>query len=358
MRRILAAVGGFLLRATAPVRRILGRFVGGPGVRILGVFGLLVALYGLLIGSDPAAADSNFLSSIANRQGLYGIITLGAALVIITGGIDLSIGSVVGCAAVLFGILVYDGVHPYLAVPVVLLFGAAVGTANGLLITRLKLQPFLVTLCGMFVFRGVARLIGEPLRGTINLTAALRAHPEFEGPLDRLRYLLVGKDAELELLFPAQFIALLLLAGMVGFFLHRTAYGRYWYAIGHNELAARYAGVNVNRNRVAVYLICSTLAALTGVLVFLDTSTVQSNSAGESWELYAILGAVLGGCSLRGGEGTAIGMVLGAMVLPLLESVIRVRGLESNVIPAVIGLTLLLGTVVDELVRRRSRVHR
>ncbi|HSQ56332.1 MAG TPA: ABC transporter permease [Gemmata sp.] len=327
-------------------------------IRILGVLGLLVALYATLIGSNPAAADVNFLSSIANRQGEYGIITLGAALVIIIGGIDLSVGSVVGCAAVLFGILIHDGVHPYLALPTVLLFGAVVGLANGLLITRLKLQAFLVTLCGMFVFRGAARLIGEPLRGTINLTAALRVHPEFEGSMDNLRYLLIGKDSGLELLFPAQFILLLILAAAIGFFLHRTAYGRYWYAIGHNELAAKYAGVNVNRNRVAVYVVCSLLASLTGVLLFLDTSTVQSNSAGETWELYAILGAVLGGCSLRGGEGTAIGMVLGAMVLPLLESVIRFRGLESNVIPAVIGLTLLLGTIVDELIRRRSRVHR
>jgi ribose transport system permease protein len=327
-------------------------------IRIVGVLGLLVVLYAALIASNPAAGNAENLISVANLQGRFGIITLGAAIVIITGGIDLSIGSVVGCAAVLFGILVWDGIHPFLALPLVILFGASAGLANGLLITRLKLQPFLVTLCGMFIFRGAARLIGEPLRGTINETQAVRAHPEFQGPLDSLRYALIGKDASGELIFPAQFILLLLLAGVLGFFLHRTAYGRYWYAIGHNELAAKYAGVNVNRNRVAVYVVCSALAALTGVLVFLDTSTVQSNSAGETWELYAILGAVLGGCSLRGGEGTAVGMVLGAMVLPLLVNLIGFRGIESNVIPAVIGLTLLVGTIVDELIRRRGRVHR
>ena len=148
------------------------------------------------------------------------------------------------------------------------------------------------------------------------------------------------------------------LAALMGFFLHRTAYGRYWYAIGHNELAAKYAGVNVNRQRTIVYVICSALASLGGVMLFLDTSTIQADSGGAGLELYAILGAVLGGCSLRGGEGTAVGIVLGAMVLPVLETLVSFRGLRNNVIPAVIGLTLLFGTIVDELIRRRSRVHR
>src|SRR5690606_9519769 len=108
-------------------------------------------------------------------------------------------------------------------------------------------------------------------------------------------------------------------------FLHRTAHGRYWYAIGHNETAARYAGVAVNRQRVAVYVICSTLSSLAGVLLFLDMPSILSDSSAMYLELYAILGAVLGGCSLRGGEGTAIGMVLGAMVLPVLENVVSLR---------------------------------
>ena len=91
------------------------------------------------------------------------------------------------------------------------------------------------------------------------------------------------------------------------------------------------------------------------MLLFLDTPSVQSDSGGFSLELYAILGAVLGGCSLRGGEGTAVGMVLGAMVLPVLENLVNFRGDKSDVIPAVIGLTLLFGTIVDELIRRRSQ---
>lgn len=324
--------------------------------RILGVLGLLIVLYAVLIESNPAAGSMRNLTYTANIQGRYGIITLGAALVIIVGGIDLSIGSVVGCSAVLFGVLIEQGVHPYAAVGWVLLFGSGIGLINGLLITQLRLQPFLVTLCGMFVYRGVGRMIGGT--GSINLPARDAAPPNVEAAIDTLTYLLLGKNEKGVLLFPAMFVVLLVLAAVVGFFLHRTAYGRYWYAIGHNELAAKYAGVNVDRQRTIVYIVSSTLAALVGILLLLDSSTINSDSVGAGWELYAILGAVLGGCSLRGGEGMAVGMVLGAMVLPVLESLVSFQGLKNNVIPAVIGLTLLFGTIVDELIRRRSRVHR
>ena len=327
--------------------------------RILGVLGLLVVLYSALIASDPNAGRPDNLTSVANLQGRYGVVTLGAALVIIVGGIDLSVGAVVGCAAVLFGVLMHDGVHPYVAVPLVVLFGGMIGLTNGLLITRLKLQPFLVTLCGMFIFRGIARLIAQPVRGTVGITSVIEAQREFNDPLRTLRYLLIGKaPSDGELLFPAQFILLLILAAVVGFFLHRTAYGRYWYAIGHSELAAKYAGVNVNRQRVSIYVVCSALAGFGGILLFLDAPSVQSDNAGNAYELYAILGAVLGGCSLRGGEGTAVGMVLGAMVLPLLENLVTFQGAKNDVIPVVIGMTLLFGAIVDELIRQRSRVHR
>lgn len=319
--------------------------------RVLGVFGLLVALYAALVLSNPSAGRLDNLIDVANIQGRYGLITLGAALVIIVGGIDLSIGSICGCAAVLFGVLMESGVPPLAALLVTLAGGLATGAGNGLLITRLRLQPFLVTLCGMFIYRGVARLLGS----TVSRSRVVEQHPEFLDSLRQLRYWLIGKDASGELLFPAQFFLLLLLAGLLGYVLHRTAYGRYWYAIGYNDQAARYAGVAVDRHRVVVYMLCSFLAALAGALLLLDMPSVQSDSGGVGLELYAILGAVLGGCSLRGGEGTAVGIVLGAMVLPVLENLVSFRGLTSDVIPAVIGLTLLLGTMLDEWIRRRTR---
>lgn len=324
--------------------------------RILGIIGIVAVLYTALLASTPPARATDNLTDVANLQGQYGIITLGAALVIIVGGIDLSIGSVVGCAAVLFAVVMREGIHPYLALPLVLLFGAVIGLVNGLLITRLKLQAFLVTLCGMFVYRGLARLLGGTVsRIWVTDERDPAAHPEFDSAIRTLRSILVGKNTVGELVFPGEFVLLLVLAAVLGFFLHRSAYGRYWYAIGHNELAAEYAGVNVNRQRVIVYVTCSTLAALAGVLLFLNSPNVDSNASGTSWELYAILGAVLGGCSLRGGEGTAVGMVLGAMVMPVVDNFVNLRGLKSNAIPAVIGLTLLVGTIIDEVIRRRSK---
>lgn len=322
--------------------------------RILGVLVLLVGLYVALFTTVEGADSIRNLSVVANRQGFLGIVTLGAALVIISGGIDLSIGSVIGFGVVLFAYLMQSGVHPFAAATLVTLSGAAIGLLNGLLITKLKLQAFLVTLCGMFVYRGLARLLG----GSVNLTNVREAQPGFTAPLEQLRKILVGKDATGAISFPVEFVILLVLAAAVGFFLHRTAYGRYWYAIGHNDLAARYAGVNVDRHRIAVYVICSTFAAFAGVLLLLDYSSLRSDNAGIGLELEAITGAVLGGCSIRGGEGTIVGIVLGAMVMPVLNNLITLNGLGSDIIPVIVGLTLLIGTTVDELIRRRSRVNR
>ena len=354
------------LRGWAGLFVAIHRFFRGnrTAAQLLGVTGLLVVLYALLFNTHEKAGEVSNLIDVANYQGRYGLITLGVALVIITGGIDLSIGSVVGCGAILFGVLTVKGVHPYQAVPLVVLFGVGVGLANGLLVTRLKLQPFLVTLCGMFIIRGVAQLLGRETAttggtgGTVSIGETLRVHDEFRGAINNLRYVLIGKDARGELVFPAMFVLLLIAAAVIGFFLHRTAYGRYWYAIGHNELAAKYAGVNVNRHRLVVYVVCSALAGLVGVLLFLNEGTAQSDNAGEVWELYAILGAVLGGCSLRGGEGTVIGMILGAMVLPVIRNIVDFWPAKSDIIPFIVGLTLLVGTIIDELIRRRSRVHR
>jgi ribose transport system permease protein len=323
--------------------------------RIAGVVILLVVLYAALFASDPNAGKPGNLIDVANRQGFYAVLTLGVALLIVTGGIDLSIGSVVGLSAVTFGVLMQDGVHPYAAMSAAIGVGIVIGLVNGLLVTKLKLQAFLVTLCGLFVYRGVSRqLTNSP----VGLQKVLNAHPDFVGPIGNLRNLFIGKDADGALSFPMLVVVAVVLTVVVGVFLHRSVYGRYWYAIGYNEQAARYAGINVDRQKLAVYVLCSTLAAFAGVLLLLDYGTAAPESAGESLELYAITGAVLGGCSLRGGEGTAIGILLGAAVLPLLRNLLLFLEIKDAMLPSVIGLTLLLGTIADEFFRRRSRVNK
>jgi ribose transport system permease protein len=336
--------------------------------RILGVVTLLLTMYVLLYLSDPkkALGWSN-QKDVLGQQAFFGVLTLGVGVLIISGGIDLSIGSVVGLSAIGFGVLMRDAkLPPMLSLLVVLFGGVVIGLVHGLLVTRLKLQPFLVTLCGLFIYRGLARIIGQ--EKTVGIQEIRVSVPDFADSLNFLRTNLIGKDLDGELNFPMQIVVLLVLTILVGIVLHGSVYGRYCYAIGHNEVAARYAGINTDRQRLWVYVLCSTLAALGGVLTILDYGSVTPAQSGETWELYAITGAVLGGCTLRGGEGTVIGMALGAAVLPLLRNLITFVGATEfvqkiipkidSVIPVIIGLTLLLGTIVDEFFRRRSNTRK
>jgi ribose transport system permease protein len=230
-----------------------------------------------------------------------------------------------------------------------------IGAIHGLLVTQRGVQAFLVTLCGMFVYRGLARTI---CAGSTGMETVSLKHEEFRESLRQLRLWLTGIGLDERLSFPAQFVVMLTLAGVAAVFLHRSAFGRYWYAIGYNQQAAQYAGVTVWRHKVAVFCVCSMLASLAGVVRFLSAGSVAPSSEGQSYELYAITAAVLGGVSLRGGEGTAVGMVLGAMVLPVVNTLMNFTECPPAWEPWIIGLILLFGTVADELIRRRSKVNR
>lgn len=340
--------------------------------------GVAVLLSGLIVGlgmsSENAFGRSNIVT-VLNRHGELGIICVGAALLIITGGIDLSVGSLVGLAAVSFGVLMEGGMPPLLALSTVLLVGLVVGVAHGLLVTQMRLQPFLVTLCGMFVYRGLARTVCKGGTGRVAVETAVGsaakeqavasgagteqaaeagrvAADTVNGSIMDLRFWLTGKDLTEREVFPAQLVLMLVLAAVAAVFLHRSAFGRYWYAIGYNAQATKYAGVNVWRHQVSVFAICSLLAALAGVMLFLYAGSVKPTDAGQEYELYAITAVVLGGVSLRGGEGTAIGVVLGAMVLPVVRTLMNFTQTPSDWVPWMIGLILLLGTIVDELIRR------
>jgi ribose transport system permease protein len=314
--------------------------------RLLGILLMVALLYGGLMLLDENARSVSNQQTIANRLGFYGVLTVGVGILIIAGGIDLSIGSVVGLGAVCFALLLEQQVPPSLAAGIVLLGSALIGLIHGLLVTQLGLQPFLVTLCGLFIYRGIARSItkvsvGLDIRG---------APPEFKERIEQMRQLLMGTHLGI----PNQLLLLIGVSIVLALFLHGTRYGRYLFAIGANEDAARYAGIPTKRYKILAYVICSALAGLGSVLYILDNRTANATSAGSWLELYAITGAVLGGCSLRGGEGTVPGMFLGAAVLPLLRQVCSFGELSSELEYAVIGAALLLGTIADELLKRRT----
>ena len=336
--------------------------------RLAGIGTLLIVLYVSLYYADPKehrAFSTTNLIDVTNRQGLYGVITIGVAVLIITGAIDLSIGSVVGFSAVALGMMMTSGInlrgvhtgpiHPFLAVPITLLMGVVIGLVNGLLVTRLKLQSFLVTLCGLFVYRGLARYM---TLSPVGIEGMLAANPSFRDSLNALRKILIGKNADRVLNFPMEMVVLIVICIVLGLILRKSVVGRYWYAIGYNESAARYSGIATDRYRLVGFVISSLLASLCGVMLLLDYGTANPTDAGETWELYAITGAVLGGCSLRGGEGTIVGAFLGALVLPVLKNLVSFWEVPDAVIPAVIGVTLLLGTIADEFFRRRSALKK
>ncbi len=310
--------------------------------KIAGISGVLVAVFVLTAVLEPNFLTGYNLQNTLRWTGLFGIISIGAAFVIIAGGIDLSTGSVVGLIGVMVPLLLADQGW---SVPVVLTaaLGAAlaIGLLHGALVTRLRLQPFVVTLCGLLIYRGLARWItGDQTQG-------------FGMGFDGLRQLAIGRiSVTASFGIPIPFLIMLVLAVLSALLLNRTVWGRYIKALGHNEEAARYSGINTRRMVVVAYVIAALTAALGGLLFALDVNSVQPAAQGGFYELYAIAAAVLGGCSLRGGEGSIAGVVIGAAVLRLLYNAINILGIPTQLEFAIIGAVILCGVAADEIVRR------
>jgi ribose transport system permease protein len=310
--------------------------------KILGIAGLLVAVFTLTAVLEPNFITAYNLQNTLRWTGLFGIISIGAAFVIITGGIDLSVGSVVGLVGVLLPIFLVDYGWPVAwGLVAVLAVALLIGVLHGLLITKLRLQPFVVTLCGLLFYRGIARwLSGDQTQG-------------FGAAFDGLRQLAIGRIPITDSFgIPMPILTLTVLALLAGLFLNRTTWGRYMMALGHNEEAARYSGINTDRMVVLAYVIGGFTAGVGGILFALDVNSVQPAVHGNFYELYAIAAAVLGGCSLRGGEGTILGVVIGAAVMRVLYNAINILGIPTQLEFAIIGAVILLGAIADELVKR------
>lgn len=315
----------------------------------LGIFLIVLAVFlATCLFSDNFFTFYN-LFNLIERSSLYAIIGIGVAFVIITGGIDLSIGSLIGLTAIVLPYLVIARELP-LAVGLFGIFAlaAVVGLMHGLLITKLGLQPFVVTLCGLLIYRGAARwLVADKTMGY--------GAEQFQG-----LKILVGDMSQLPGLDGVEWakhvpVVLLILIGigvLASIFLNKTIYGRYLLALGRNEQAARFSGINTTIMIILAYVICSLITGLGGLLFALEYGSIQPDSFGNFYELYAIAAAVLGGCSLRGGEGSILGIVLGATLMRLLMNSINMLGIDDQLEFTVIGVVILCGVVVDEVVKR------
>jgi ribose transport system permease protein len=310
--------------------------------KILGILGLLVAVLILTAIVEPRFLTAYNIQNTIRWTSLFGIISIGAAFVIITGGIDLSMGSLVGLVGVLLPLLLTgQGWSVPAALGAVLLVALGIGFLHGVLITKMRLQPFVVTLCGLLFYRGFARwLTGDATQG-------------FGSQYEGLRQLAIGRIPITDSFgLPMPFVVLVALGLLAGLFLNYTVWGRYLLALGRNEEAARYSGIDTPRMVILAYVIAAFTSGVGGVLFALDVNSVQPAVHGNFYELYAIAAAVLGGCSLRGGEGTILGVLIGAAVMRVLYNAINILGIPTQLEFAIIGAVILLGVMTDELVRR------
>ena len=311
----------------------------------LGIFVLLIVLCIIVSVINPNFLLTINLQNLARQIGAFGIFSIGLGLVIMTGGIELSVGSLMALLGVLLSMMLTEwgfGV----AVAVLLCLGIAMvlTLGHGLLITRLNMQPFIVTLCGLLFYRGLARFITRDETKGFGTVAGL----------DFLRFLANGN---LFGMIPMPFVLLIIISAITWVVLHRSVYGRYLFATGRNPEAARYAGIDTKNIITLTYMISGILTAISGIIFAFYTNSVSPANHGNAYELYGIAAAVLGGCSLRGGEGSVIGILIGTALLQVLRNLVNLLGIPSSLDFAVMGAVILLGVMADQIFTER-RIRR
>ncbi|MHB8634878.1 MAG: ABC transporter permease [Fimbriimonadaceae bacterium] len=311
-----------------------------PRGQELGIFVILVTLCAITGYINPHFLELANLQNTGQLIGIYGIFGIGLGIVIITGGIDLSVGSVLALLGVLLAILLVDRhVNPLLSVFIVVAAAALLGWGHGLLIAKLRMQPFIVTLSGLLIYRGLARYIAD------DETKGFGNAKGFEWLQRAATQSWHG--------VPIPVMILLAVAVIMFVVLHKSVYGRYLFAVGRNEEAARYAGINTKAVVASAYVICGALAGISTILLAFYTNSISPSSHGSFYELYGIAAAVLGGCSLRGGEGSILGIVLGTVLLQVLRNLVNLLHIKSSLEMTVIGVVILIGVSADTLLRKR-----
>jgi ribose transport system permease protein len=331
---------------------------------------MFVALVVMCLGlwlSNPDFLGASNIQSTSREIGMLGIFSIGIAFVIITGGIDLSIGSVVGLTGVIIAKLSgIDRDNPaagglgyslWIGIPVALLIAALIGLIQGLLITRLKLQSFIVTLGFMLLLRGVSQTIVHG--GTLSIGQI---------PLAKLANGGLTWHGVVIVNFPVLIcLAVILITGYV---LHFTVFGRYVYAIGGNRDAAEYSGIPVDTVETLTYVISALTGGLAGVC-YASSIGQMSQQVGIAYELYAIATAVLGGVSLRGGEGTVIGVMIGSCIMRIIDNGInmfqffyradgmrKIYRLDTNKTNIIIGGVILIAVILDQIIHMAQAARR
>lgn len=322
----------FAEKAESPAKRVPKK-IALDQFAIFGAFVVLFVLFSLIAKNFFTMRN---VLTLALQTSTITLMAIGVTFTIITGGIDLSIGSVVALSGTVAVMSANAGMPIWFSMVVGLLSGVVCGLCNGLLITLLKLPPFIATLGMMMVVRGVVLTITNAMSkpapeafGNLGNNTLFRLGPKFPG-----------------IAYPV--FIMIIAAAAFGFFLRKTRMGRYTYAIGSNEEASRLSGIKVDRVKLVAYMICGFCAALTGIILASRMVTSQPNG-GMGYELNAIASSVIGGTSLMGGIGTVGGAVVGSFIIGVLSVGLTMQGASYFVQQIVIGLVVIGSVALDQL---------
>ena len=296
---------------------------------------LVAALIVLAHQSDRFFTAGNLLNQ-GRLMAEVGLVALPMTFIIITGGIDLSVGSIMGLCAIVLGSAWQNlGLPLEAAIALALVIGALAGALNGWFITRVGVPPLIMTLATLALYRGLAEGISQ--------ARSVRGYPEW--------FFRLGQGEVLGV--PTQLWILLVAVVVCAVVLRYTAFGRSLYAIGHNQLAARFSGIPVDRYKLAIYTFSGVMAGLAGFIFVSRVSTTRSDM-GTGLELDVIAAVVLGGTSIFGGTGTIIGTVLGVVLIQLLKNGLALTGVKGDATIVVIGSVLILSILITNWARSRQ----
>ena len=297
----------------------------------------LVVLFAVIACLNSSFIDPSNLKNLLRQVSINALISFGMTFVILTGGIDLSVGSILALSSALMGSFIKTGMDPIFAIVVACLIGAALGAVNGLVITYGKVAPFIATLATMTIFRGATLVYtnGNPIS---NLTDNEAFHAFGQGYVAGL---------------PIPAVMMLIMFAILYFILHKTPLGRKTYAVGGNEKATKLSGINTNKVYFLAYLNMGLLAAIAGMVTMARLNSANPQ-AGTNFEMDAIGACFIGGASAYGGTGTVPGVIIGALLMGVLNLGMSIMGIDQNLQKVVKGLVLLAAVIFDVVSKRKS----
>ncbi|MGB9343465.1 ABC transporter permease [Trichococcus sp.] len=305
----------------------------GPAKKRLNKLGPLLALVVLVIFvtiMNPSFMSPTNLLNLLRQVSTNALIAFGMTFVIITGGIDLSVGSTLALSSALMAGMIASGLDPVLAMGMGLLLGAFLGACNGVMITKGKMAPFIATLATMTIYRGLTLVYtdGNPITGIGN----------------SFIFKYMGRGYLFGIPFPV--VVMLLFFGVLYVLLHKMTFGRKTFALGGNEKAAFIAGIKSDRIKIAIYSISGLMAAVAGIIITSRLNSAQP-TAGNAYEMDAIASVVLGGTSLSGGRGRLVGTLIGALIIGTLNNGLNLLGVSSFYQQVVKGVVIIIAVLLD-----------